>query len=178
LINDPAGATAQGSRKAQTVRLGDNYRGFVVTDITESGMVLEYGASREVIPLYDTAKPPQSGKTPILATRVVNFGAGPVGGGTLVTPSSVSTAAASPGRLGSAAPPATGTQRSVAPPANAVPARGFTGTGPQGQAGGGPAITGASQGTNWNQGVNSQGQTVINSPFGQFTVPASTPVKK
>jgi hypothetical protein len=176
LINDPASATAQGTRKAQTMRLGDNYRGFVVTDITESGMVLEYGASREVIPLYDTAKPPQSGKTPILATRVVNFGAGSAGGATVVTPNRVSTAAAAPGRLGSAVPPATGNaQRTVLPAANVNAARGFTGTGPQGQAGGGQAP----QGTNWNQGVNSQGQTVINSPFGQFTVPATPPpVKK
>jgi hypothetical protein len=177
LINDPTGATAQGTRKAQTIRLGDNYRGFVVTDITESGMVLEYGASREVIPLYDTAKPPQSGKTPILTTRVVNFGAGSASGGIPGMPNPVSAAAAAQGRLGSAAPLATGNaQRAVPPAANVNQPRGlFTGTGPQGQAGGGQAPAG----TNWNQGVNSQGQTIINSPFGQFTVPAAPPpVKK
>jgi hypothetical protein len=179
-INDPAGAAAQGSRKSQTLRLGDNYRGFVVTDITESNMVLEYGASREVIPLYDTAKPPQSGKTPILTTRVVNFGAGSSGGSPVVAATPVSSAAAATGRLGAASPPAAGNaQRVVAPAVNANQIRGFTGTGPQGQPTGGQAAGATPQGANWNQGVNPQGQTVINSPFGQFTVPApAAPVKK
>ncbi len=70
------------ARRAQTKRLGDVYQGYTITDITEDRIVLESGSRREIIPLHDGAKhQPQAGKTPILATRVVSFGAGGSAGG-------------------------------------------------------------------------------------------------
>jgi hypothetical protein len=72
-VTDPS--SKQG-RRTKIVRLGDTFEGYTVTDISANRMVLEYGDQREVIPLYDPAKhPAPSGKTPIIATRVVNFGA-------------------------------------------------------------------------------------------------------
>ncbi len=73
-------SSQSGLHKTQTMQIGDMYQGFTIADITERDIVLEYGASRKVIPLSDTSKPAQMGKTPILQTRIVSFGA-PVGGG-------------------------------------------------------------------------------------------------
>jgi hypothetical protein len=79
LIIDP---TAQGGgRRTQTKRIGDVYQGYTITDITESRMILEAGSRREVIPLHDGSKhQAQTGRTPILTTRVVYFGKGTAGG--------------------------------------------------------------------------------------------------
>jgi hypothetical protein len=80
LVNDPASKQA---RRTKIVRLGDTFEGYTVTEISANRMVLEYGSRREVIPLYDPAKhPTPSGKTPIIATRVVNFGKGAASGST------------------------------------------------------------------------------------------------
>jgi hypothetical protein len=178
VINDPAAGNSPGASRIQRMRVGDNYRGFVVTDITDSGMVLEYGSSREIIPLYDTSKQPQAGKTPILATRVVNFG-----GTTAVAPgsfvvTSASAGAARPQAAPGAAPAAGRTtqpanaQRPVAiGGANAVP------TNVSGAGGG--AMT---PGPTWNSSVDAQGRVIVNSPFGAFTLPnaqqTAPPIKK
>jgi len=75
LIVDPSAGDTR--RRAQTKRLGDGYRGYTITEITPTRMVLEAGTRREVIPLYDGSRPAgPGGKTPIVATRVVPFGAG------------------------------------------------------------------------------------------------------
>lgn len=124
VVDPSAGAAA---RRSQPKRLGDSYQGYTINDITKDQMVLERGNRREVIPLFDAAKHPaqgaasQSGRTPILPTRVVAFGGGassgqsvaqPVSGGARAVPMAVSstggqavpgagrTTAAQPGRQG------------------------------------------------------------------------------
>lgn len=73
MIIDPS-PTAGSSSRTRTMRLGDVYQGFVVSEITDTSMVLESGPSREIIPLSDTSKPAQTGKTVVGLARVVNFG--------------------------------------------------------------------------------------------------------
>lgn len=180
MINDPAPANTPNARRTQNIRLGDNYRGFVVTDITDNGMVLEYGTSREVIPLYDTAKPTQGGKTPIIASRVVNFGGGAATGapgqtGMVVTSASTGRPGAIPGSGGGA--------RVVQPGGGANQQRATVPIGQQSQqvpaAMQAPAPTGV-----WNQTVDSQGRIIVNSPFGAFPLPnqpvqqPAQPIKK
>ncbi len=80
LIIDPSSAAA--GRKTQRRKLGDSYRGYTITDIGDNKMILQNGNRREVIPLFDGSKHPTGGgKTAILATRVVSFGAGGSSGG-------------------------------------------------------------------------------------------------
>jgi hypothetical protein len=74
---------AQG-RRTQTKRIGDVYQGYTITDITGDHIVLESGTRKETIPLHEGSKRPQGGKTPILSTRVVSFGAGGASTGTPV----------------------------------------------------------------------------------------------
>jgi hypothetical protein len=177
LINDPAAGNAPGGSRYQTMRLGDHYRGFVVTDISNSGMVLEWGASREVIPLYDTSKSPtQSGKTPILATRVVNFGGGTTGGGVV---SSVAAGARPVPAVNTAPASGAGGART---PSGAVQRPEAAGRGvnvPQPVVSGGGAV---SPGPTWNTTIDRQGNVIVNSPFGAFTLPpgqtTTQPVKK
>jgi hypothetical protein len=158
-IIDPTTPAAPG-RKSQTKRLGDVYQGYTITDITESQMVLESGTRREIIPLYDGAKRKgQPEKTPILATRIVNFGGGGViGGPTASAGSAISVATArqtapqagsptSPS-IGSAQRPAQG-QQPAAKPAAA-------------QAQQPPAFYNPSETT------DAQGRRVIRTPFGDI----------
>jgi hypothetical protein len=76
LIVDPA--ASEGKRRAQTKRVGDNYRGYTVTEVASGRMVLESGSRREIVAMFDGSKRagPGGGKTPIVATRVVAFGSG------------------------------------------------------------------------------------------------------
>jgi hypothetical protein len=75
LVVDPA--ATDGKRRAQTKRVGDNYRGYTVTEIAPGRMVLELGSRREIISLFDgSRRSGPGGKTPIVATRVVAFGSG------------------------------------------------------------------------------------------------------
>jgi len=173
MIVDPASG-AGNATKSQTMRLGDSYRGYIVTDITEERMVLELGTRREIIPLYDASKrPAQGGKTPLVATRIVNFGPaqaqpGSPGG----APAVVSAAAAQSARQ-TAQPP--GGSGSPARPGQAVT------TNPPAGGRGGPArgqpmpATQMSPGATWNQTVDSQGRIFINSPFGQIPVQPQNP---
>jgi len=147
-----------------TKRPGDVYQGYVITDISDSQMVLENGGRREIIPLFNGSKhTAQSGKTPILATRVVSFGAGGVSTGaapTVVTGGG--SGAARPSGSGGAsvaigsprpAPQAAQQTQQQPPAAQTQPVR--------------PAVT--------NQGVDSQGRTIIRTPFGDY--PVATPPK-
>ena len=157
MIMDPTAAGARSGRVTQTMRLGDNYRGFVVTDIREKEMVLEFGSSKEIIPLYDPSKQRQSGKTPILSTRVVSFGPAPSGG----------TAVASATTSGRPAAQQT--------PASTTQGRGQTANPSQQPAGGRGAVQGTGQPAVQayppttlypNQYIDSQGRIVTQSPFG------------
>jgi hypothetical protein len=88
-------------RRTQTRRVGDAYQGYTITEISPTRMVLEAGGRTEVIPLYDSSKhPAQGGKTPIIATRVVNFGAGGAGAatGSIVRQPTAAAASAEPAR--------------------------------------------------------------------------------
>ncbi|NWG13163.1 MAG: hypothetical protein HXY20_06475 [Acidobacteria bacterium] len=162
LIVDPS--VSGPGRKTQTKRPGDSYQGYIITDIGENRMVLENGARREVIPLYDGSKrPTQGGKTPILATRVISFGAGPAQAGA-VPVRSVPTALVQPR-------PAAQAQPSVAPVGQAAsaaaPEAGIARTTLQGrQVPGAPPST-ASPG----ERTDEQGRRIIRTPFGDIVRP-------
>ncbi|HSW39442.1 MAG TPA: hypothetical protein VLL97_08125 [Acidobacteriota bacterium] len=82
LIIDPAAAAQARGRRAELKRIGDYYQGYTITGIAPDHIVLESGTRREIIPLHEGSKQAQTGKTPILSTRVVSFGGGGVSGGT------------------------------------------------------------------------------------------------
>ena len=114
--------TASAVHRSQTRRLGDTYQGYTITDITRDQMVLERGNRREVIPLFDAAKHPapgaaaQSGKTPILATRVVSIGGGGGGAAGAAQPAAAGVrSAAAPGSSGGTAGPPAAQGRNVTP---------------------------------------------------------------
>jgi Type II secretion system protein C len=156
LIVDPS--TSGSGRKTRTKKLGDTYQGYTVTDISESKMVLENGGRREVIPLYDGAKKPgQGGKTAVIATRVVSFGAGSssAGGIQVPKPTPATTAAARP-TAATAAP----TASTAAAPQQSGIVRGAQGRQvmPQGSQSSGDT-------------TDSQGRTVIRTPFGDIVRP-------
>ncbi len=164
LIVDPS-ASGPG-RKTQTKRPGDSYQGYIITDVGEDRMILENGARREVIPLYDGSKrPTQGGKTPILATRVVSFGAGaPQAGATPVR--TAATAVVQP------RPVAAQTQPAVVPagqPASiAAPEAGIARVAPQQ----GRQVPGAPQGsTSPGERTDDQGRRIIRTPFGDIVRP-------
>ncbi|MBZ5498534.1 MAG: hypothetical protein LAP85_19225 [Acidobacteriia bacterium] len=176
MINDPTAPNVPGTRRTQTMRVGDNYRGFVVTDITQNGMVLESGPSREVVPLFAPGKSPQQGKTPILATQVVNFGPGQArspGGAAVVT-------SAAAGRTTPISSPAPTAGSRPAQPQTPAQQRGSAQATQQA-----PAIQ-FQQPTQLypNQYIDAQGRVMTQSPFGTFPVqqqtipPQQQPVKK
>ncbi len=155
LIVDPT--TSGSHRKTQTKKLGDTYQGYTVTDISESKMVLENGGRREVIPLYDGSKRPgQGGKTAVIATRVVSFGASssPAGGFSAQKPTPA--AAARPTAASTAASPA----QPAAPAQQSGIVRGAQGRQvmPQGTQSAG-------------ENTDSQGRVVIKTPFGDIVRP-------
>jgi len=175
-IIDPSSPNVGGAaRRAPTLQPGDTFRGYVVTDITEDGLVLELGTRREVIPIHDAAKhPKQGGKTPILATRVVNFGPGTAGGGAGAAPAIVTSTAAASARPGaSSATPGSGGRATQ----QGNPAQQMGG----GRGRGAQEVMQMDVPRTWNQTVDSQGRVVINSPFGAFPVqqtPPTPPIKK
>jgi hypothetical protein len=158
-IIDPTVPANQG-RKAQTKRLGDVYQGYTITDITDNQIVLESGTRREIIPLHDGSKrSAQGGKTPILATRIVNFGGGGI----------VSGAGASVGSaisVGTARPtvqqPGTPASASIGSAPRPAPAQqpGIRPAGAQAQQ---PAAV-----YNPSETTDAQGRRVIRTPFGDI----------
>jgi hypothetical protein len=164
---------AQGAgRRAQTKRLGDVIQGYTIVDITDSQMVLAYGNQREIIPLYDTTKPKgQGGKTPIVATRVVNIGPG--GGGTgarpVVTQGSAQAAGATPAGTPSSTPSVVTVDRPGAQ--STVIAGQQSGARQNVQPGrANPGVSQQQQPTPpaWNEGVDAQGRRIIKTPFGDI----------
>ncbi len=173
MINDPAparGAPAE-DRRTQTVHLGDTYRGYVVTDITRENIVLELGSRKEIIPLYDTSKPTAAGKTPIVPTRVVNFGPA-----TAQQASNVAVVInTQPDARRGGAAPATTTRTNQ--PGNTGRSSGRGGErGQQQQQQQTPVaiFQGNQQPQTWNQTIDSQGRVIVNSPFGSFPVQIQT----
>lgn len=153
MIDPTAQATG---RKSQTKRVGDVYQGYTITDITDNEMVLESGSRREVIPLHAGSKrSAQQGKTPIIATRLVNFGGGGAAGGTVpVLTASAPRPGAQPPTP--ASPTAGAAQRTLAnQQTGARPSPAQTMPQPAG------ALNPA-------EGTNSQGQRIIRTPFGDY----------
>jgi len=69
------------NRRAQLKRVGDTYQGYIITSITADSIVLKAGTRTETIPLHEGSKGKKpSGKTPVVATKVINIGG--TGGGT------------------------------------------------------------------------------------------------
>jgi hypothetical protein len=177
MILDPA---SSGGRKSITKRVGDIYQGYTITDITDSQIVLESGGRREIFQLYDGSKHnAQAGKTPIIATRVVNFG------GTAGTPTTViqgGAMAASP----AAARPASGSSAGTTPSVTTVMGARET-QGPMGSSSGVVRPTQQVQpvqtqparqlppGASWNESTDSQGRRVIRTPFGDIPRPNTNP---
>jgi hypothetical protein len=179
-IIEPAvpGLPANESRRSQTKRVGDVYQGYTIVDITEDQMILENGPRREVIPLFDSSKArPQGGKTPIVATRVVNFGGGggtaPGKGGPGVVAMGGSAQPQVPPAPGQS--PATVNQIFGTPqttPPGAQPAAGRTAgqaqTGRQTPGNPPQATTPAQPPPAWNERIDDQGRRVIRTPFGDI----------
>lgn len=172
-------SSQSGIHKTQTMQIGDMYQGFTITDITEQNIVLEYGASREIIPLSDTSKPAQTGKTPVLATRIVSFGP-PVNAAPGANAGGIGVFGGGNNRAAAGQNPAAGrgNPQQVVPMQQSGAARVASQPAQQ-------TAVPASQGNlNPYQYINAQGQLVINTPFGQNIIqpapPAQTqqPVKK
>jgi len=156
-IIDPTSPTQEKVRRAQIKRIGDVFHGYTITDITMNNIILESGTRREIIPLHEGSKRTQTGKTPILSTRVVQFGGGssggvPVGvaGGGSAKP--VAAASPSPGSTPSSASTPAPAQQQRPGQTNVQPA-----TAP-------PAAP-------RNQTIDSQGRRVIRTPFGDVVRP-------
>jgi len=163
VVEPQAGSGNRPGRRSSLKQVGDIYQGFTITDITRDQMVLEFGSRREVIPLYDGSKHSgQTGKTPILATRVVNFGsAGPGTGVAATVVASAGAAApratAAPGgptstAIGGSTPARPGAQPPETRPASPVNRQ----------------IPGEAQPATWNERIDEQGRRVIRTPFGDI----------
>lgn len=170
LISDSSASRTSTLRRTQTMRLGDTYQDYVVTEITDNGMVLEYGPNRQVIPLSDSSKPAQTAKTPNQLTRVVSFGQAASGATAMTAATGISSRATS-------TPSPAGTSR-ASPQAQQPAARGANQAGQQMQ-----AVPG--QGTLYpNQFIDAQGRVVTGTPFGVLPQPVQVspasqqPVKK
>ena len=166
-IVDPSGQNRQGAaRVPQRIRPGDTFQGYVATDITADGILFESGTNREFIPIHDVSKrPAPGGKTPILATRVVNFGPGQAAGGQGTGAAVVGGATAQAAR-GIPAPAAGTSARGTQAGGGQTSGRGVTR--PQ-ESPAAVQIQGGQPQT-WNQTVDPQGRVIINSPFGSFPV--------
>jgi len=154
-IIDPSGAPG-GRGRTQTKRIGDIYLGYTITDIKANEMVLEHGASREIIPLFDTTKPKgQAGKTPIIATRIINFSPGSTqqqaGGARVVSTGSAPAQPASGPSAAPQPPAAQGPQGVVRTPAQTI-----------------RQVPGNQQPSSFNERVDEQGRRILRTPFGDI----------
>jgi hypothetical protein len=180
LITDP---TLPPNRQNSTKKLGDVFQGYIITDITESQIVLENGPRREIIPLYDGSKHTNNaGKTPIIATRTVPFGPGgpSSGGGPVIVGGQPTVVAAGPSRSGTSptTPSTTPAGISGAPQMisntnrePAVPIGSPRGVIQPNQQQSQPSRNSGS----FNEGVDTQGRRVIRTPFGDIVQPQSKP---
>ncbi len=150
--------------QAQIKRIGDVYQGYTITEISPERIVLESGSRREVIPIHEGSKRKDSGKTPILSTRIVPFGAGTIAGGTAVSIGSTSAAAPSRGTsttVVTSGPNVTNTTVTTSPSGAAQPAARTTSATGTAQ----PAPT-AAPATN-----AAPGTRIIRTPFGDIVRP-------
>jgi hypothetical protein len=162
-IVDPTAPVPPGTvRRTQTKRLGEAYQGYTIVDISQTQMVLDNGRRREIIPLFDNTKARTgAAKTPILASRVVSFGAG--AGGSSPAAGSAGAAPPRPAAPGAQAGQSTGQPASV----NAQPSVRTTIPPPQNQTRQVPGNA-PQQPTTWNERTDEQGRRVIRTPFGDI----------
>ncbi|MDR1727343.1 MAG: hypothetical protein LBT74_05360 [Acidobacteriota bacterium] len=179
LVVEPTTAARGGSRRAQTRRVGDQYRGYTITSIAADRMVLENGSRREVIELRgDARRPAGPAARPGAggATNVVWIGAGKSGGGAL----SVATAATPPPVRGEAATrQVRGPQTAAGGAGGGVPTR-QPGTAPQQDDAADNPVTpttpttpAAASPSRPSRPAAPGGQRVIRSPFGDIIRPGS-----
>ncbi len=168
LIIDPSNASA--GRKTQRRKVGDSYRGYTITDIADNKIVLQNGNRREVIPLFDGAKHPTGGKTAILATRVIAFGAGGSGGAVVAVAGGAAPAAA---RAAGQGQPASGVTTVVGAAQAAAGQSGQSSVARTPQPQTTTRQTPGSSGTPpaWNERTDDQGRRVIRTPFGDIVRP-------
>jgi hypothetical protein len=171
---------SSGGRRSQIKRLGDMYQGYTITDITEDQMVLEAGTRKEIIPLHmGTKRTAQSGKTPILATRVISIGAGATSVGTAAQATAVSAGAAARSSTGSTAqatPASSGRGTRASTPqqsASSAASDQSLQSGSRTTSSRTQTATPASQSqpSSGTSGSGSQGRRVIRTPFGDVTAP-------
>jgi hypothetical protein len=164
-IIDPTSSSQGRNRRSQIKRIGDVYRGYTITDITPNGIVLENGSRREIIPLHEGSKGQQSGKTPIVSTRVVSIGGGATTGSIPVF--IAGGASPAPVRTGTpAAPPSASATPPRVQPVVAVP-----GAAPQRTT---SNVTPATQTTlpqTQTIETDAQGRRIIRTPFGNIVRP-------
>jgi hypothetical protein len=174
LIIDPT-AGPQG-RQNSIKKLGDVFQGYIITDITESQMVLENGSRREIIPLYDGSKHTNNaGKTPIIATRIVPFGAGSAAGGGAVGGGQVGAASASGARSALTGAPAMISNPGRETPVPIGSARGVIMPNQQQQPSQPQSPTTTRGGGAFNEGTDAQGRRIIRTPFGDIVQPQPKP---
>ena len=160
-IIDPSTPGQGAGRRTQTRRLGDVYQGYTIVDITENQMVLENGSRKEIIPLFDNTKQPaKGGKTAILATRVVAFGAAGSAAGSQASVVTNRPQAGAP----TAPPGAAATGQSV----NAQPSMRTTIPPPQQQQQVRQVPGNAPQQVAPNERIDEQGRRIIRTPFGDI----------
>ena len=162
------------ARRSQTKRIGDNYQGYTITEITTSQIVLTSGTRREIISLHDGAKrPAPGGKTAIIATRVVSIGGATAASG--VAPSIIPSSAGQ-ARPAVAAAPGQPVTTVIGGPPNASGSAAPNAL-PQNNAQAGAARTNLQQGRptqgnspqpplNPGERIDEQGRRVIRTPFG------------
>jgi len=161
-IIDPSSSAQGRNRRSQTKRIGDSYRGYTITDISPMYIVLESGTRKEIIPLHEGSKKPQTGKTAILSTRVVPFGGGTITGGTPVTV----VGGGNPGAGRTAGLPTSGPGSTVVQPVPVLPAgvqQRTTQTNPT-QTQPTPAQVPSTE-------TDAQGRRIIRTPFGNIVRP-------
>ena len=166
IIIDPTSSSNDRNRRTQVIRIGDVYRGYKITHIESDRIILESGEQKEIIPLHEGAKQPRGGKTPILSTRVVNFGSGSKSGGVqIIGPSGTATATTNVARKTTPAAPAPKQRTTVRPTGAQTPPQVSS------EATSTNAPTPAPKTQRITPRTNSQGQRVIRTPFGDIVRP-------
>jgi hypothetical protein len=161
-IIDPTSSAQGRNRRSQTKRIGDVYRGYTITDISPTYIVLESGTRKEIIPLHEGSKKQQAGKTPILSTRVVYIGGGTITGG---TPVMIGGGSPASGRTATAPASAPGT--AVAQPVGSLPIAVQQRTTPTNVT---PTPTPQTQVVPTTE-TDAQGRRIIRTPFGNIVRP-------
>jgi hypothetical protein len=161
-IIDPTVPGSDRNRRAQVKRIGDVYHGYTITEIEPNLIVLESGTRKEIIPVHEGTKRPQAGKTPILSTRIVNFGGGGLTGG---TPVSVVSGGARTPTAPSASPAAASVTQPIGSAPAAIQQRGAAAS---------ASSTAAPPSAPQNPAVrtDSQGRRIVRTPFGDIVRPA------